>query len=173
MKIFLRDVHHYLFDVEFTPRPGETHRIQTEIRRRAIAALRKGDATDGTHVVVAHSLGTVIAYDCLKRVAECPTVDGLLTIGSPLGLSEVQELRPGWSRDHGFPDAVGQWVNIFSTASTRSRASTPSWRTSTGTAGRRGSSTSTSRTRARGGTASSKYLRGPALRDRLRRMLEL
>jgi hypothetical protein len=115
MKIFLRDVHHYLFDVEFTPRPGETHKVQTEIRRRTIAALQQADAAAGKHIVVSHSLGTVIAYDCLKRVGECPAVDGLLTIGSPLGLSEVQDkLAPEWSSDDGFPDKIeGRWVNVY------------------------------------------------------------
>ena len=115
MKIFLRDVHHYLFDVEFEPRPGDRHKIQTEIRRRAIEALRAGADTDGKHIVVAHSLGTVIAYDCLKRVAECPEVDGLLTIGSPLGLSEVQEkMAPEYSKEDGFPGKLqGAWVNVY------------------------------------------------------------
>ncbi len=115
MKIFLRDVHHYLFDVEFEPRPGERHRIQTEIRRRAIEKLREGEGTEGRHVIVAHSLGTVIAYDCLERVGDCPAVDGLLTIGSPLGLSEVQDkLEPQYSKDDGFPDKLlGEWVNVY------------------------------------------------------------
>ena len=68
------------------------------------------------HVVVSHSMGTVIAYDCLKRVAACPPVDALMTLGSPLGLDEIQDkLRPEWSRDDGFPrDRVaGGWVNFF------------------------------------------------------------
>jgi hypothetical protein len=39
LKTFLRDVHHYLFDVEVTPRPGETYRVQDEIRRRFLNGL--------------------------------------------------------------------------------------------------------------------------------------
>jgi hypothetical protein len=115
MKIFLRDVHHYLFNVEFEPRRGERHKIQTEIRRRTIQQLDAGVQTDGKHIVVAHSLGTVIAYDCLKRVGECPSVDGLLTIGSPLGLSEVQDkMAPEYSKQDGFPDNLaGPWVNVY------------------------------------------------------------
>ena len=59
-----------------------------------------GSDVSRPHVVVSHSMGTVIAYDCLKRVAECVPVDGLITIGSPLGLDEVQDkLQPGWSRE--------------------------------------------------------------------------
>ena len=114
LNAFLRDVHHYLFNVTFAP-PGSTPvPIQTTIRRRFVDALRAPEVTR-PHVVVSHSLGTVIAYDCLKRVADCLAVDGLLTLGSPLGLDEIQDrLRPEWSRDRGFPDAVESgWANVY------------------------------------------------------------
>jgi predicted alpha/beta hydrolase family esterase len=116
MKILLRDVHHYLFDAEFSPRPGATYRIQRDVRARALDALRHGAEQPGPHVVMAHSLGSVIAYDCLKRVDGCPAVDGLLTIGSPLGIDEVQDrLRPEWSRVQGFPSerVRRRWVNVY------------------------------------------------------------
>jgi hypothetical protein len=116
MELFLRDVHHYLFDVEFSPRPGETHRIREEIRKRTIEALTPGPEQSGPHVLVGHSLGTVIAYDGLERVADCPEVDALLTIGSPLGLDVVQDrLLPEWTRRDGFPSARlrGRWVNVY------------------------------------------------------------
>ena len=115
MKTLLRDVHHYLFNTEHTPRPGETFRVQDEIRARFVAAIQEGAGRPGPHIVVSHSMGTVIAYDCLKRVADCPGVDGLMTIGSPLGLDEVQDnLKPEWSRNDGFPDSVAdQWINVY------------------------------------------------------------
>jgi hypothetical protein len=116
MKMFLRDVHHYLFDTEFSPRPHETYKIRTVIRERTLEALERGAAEEGPHVIVAHSLGTVIAYDCLKRVTGCPPVDALMTIGSPLGLDEVQDqLRPEWTRRAGFPSPQIQrrWVNVY------------------------------------------------------------
>jgi hypothetical protein len=114
MKIFLRDVHHYLFDTEFTPRPDEKYKIQTTIRQRTIEALKRGDQRPGPHVLVTHSLGTLIGYDCLKRVDGCPAVDAFLTIGSPLGLDEIQDkLKPEWSRDNGFPELANRWSNVF------------------------------------------------------------
>lgn len=116
MRRLLRDVHHYLFNVGFSPRPGETFQVQDEIRGRMVAALKEGAAKPGPHVVVSHSMGTVIAYDCLKRVGDAPAVDGLMTIGSPLGIDEIQDkLRPQWSRDDGFPHEKvrGRWVNVF------------------------------------------------------------
>ena len=116
MELFLRDVHHYLFDVEFSPRPDETYRIRQEVRKRTIEALTRGSEKSGPHVLVGHSLGTVIAYDCLMAVPDCPGVDGFLTIGSPLGLDVVQDrLLPEWTRRDGFPSARlrGRWVNVY------------------------------------------------------------
>jgi hypothetical protein len=113
---FLRDVHHYLFDVSWTPRPGETYRVQQEIRRRFVEKIAAGSEKGRPHVVVSHSMGTVIAYDCLMRVPDCPAVDALVTLGSPLGIDEVQDkLIPEWTRTDGFPGqkVAGDWVNVF------------------------------------------------------------
>jgi hypothetical protein len=112
---FLRDVHHYLFDIEYGPRPGETYRVRQEIRKRFVSELNAAAADGAPHVVVSHSMGTVIAYDCLKNVPECPRIDALITLGSPLGIDEVQDkLAPGWSRHDGFPgEKAGEWVNVF------------------------------------------------------------
>lgn len=115
LNAYLRDVHHYLFDVEFAPPGGTPVRIQQTIRKRFVDAVC-GTGVSRPHVVVSHSMGTVIAYDCLKRVADCVPVDGLITIGSPLGIDEVQDrLQPGWSQRDGFPhEKVGLgWVNLF------------------------------------------------------------
>jgi hypothetical protein len=115
MAAHLRDVHHYLFNVEWRPRPADTYRVQDEIRRRFVEGL-KASAGNRPHVVVSHSMGTVIAYDCLKRVDECPEVDGLITLGSPLGIDEIQDkLQPGWTRADGFPGGKvrGDWVNVY------------------------------------------------------------
>jgi hypothetical protein len=115
MAVLLRDVHHYLFDKEFGPPRHPAVPIRQTIRQRFVDALG-APAVSGPHVVVSHSMGTVIAYDCLKRVAGCPTVDGLITIGSPLGLDEIQDqLQPGWSRADGFPRerVRDRWFNLF------------------------------------------------------------
>jgi hypothetical protein len=114
MKAFLRDVHHYLFNVAYSPRAGVRYPVQTEIRNRFLAGLKAG-ADNRPHIVVSHSMGTVIAYDCLKRVPSCPPVDGLMTVGSPLAIDEVQDkLKPEWTRSDGFPAKVnGSWINVY------------------------------------------------------------
>lgn len=115
MKLLLRDVHHYLFNTRYSPRPGASFEVQKEIRRRFVDAVKEGAATGGPHIVISHSMGTVVAYDSLKRVAECPEVDALFTIGSPLGLDEIQDkFKPEWSRAEGFPAKVkGPWINVY------------------------------------------------------------
>jgi pimeloyl-ACP methyl ester carboxylesterase len=117
MQTFLRDVHHYLFNVTYSPRAAATFAVQDEIRSRMVGALVDAHAR-GTppYVVVSHSMGTVVAYDCLKRVPGCPPVDELMTIGCPLGLDEVQdELRPEWTREDGYPrhGLKGLWANVY------------------------------------------------------------
>ena len=111
MRVLLRDVHHYLFNTSHSPRPGSKFKVRDEVRKRFVGDL--GGFEGGPHVVVAHSLGSVIAYDCLKRVRDTKRVDMLITLGTPLGLSEVQHnLRPEWSKDDGFPDELPRWVNV-------------------------------------------------------------
>jgi hypothetical protein len=116
MRVLLRDVHHYLYDAAFSPRPGESYRIRQEVRGRALGALTEGARQSPPHVVVGHSLGTVIGYDALTGMDDAPRVDALLTLGSPLGISEVQErLAPPWTRANGWPSRLGNgpWCNIY------------------------------------------------------------
>jgi hypothetical protein len=114
MARFVRDAHHYFFNMEFNPRPGPSFRVREELRRRFVECLKQG-ATQRPLVVLSHSMGTIIAYDCLMHEPECPPIDGLMTVGSPLGLDEVQDFFPSWSRSDGFPAAKlnGPWVNVF------------------------------------------------------------
>lgn len=116
LKNFLRDVHHYLFNAESTPRLGKTFKVQDEIRSRFRTALEYGGSKPGPHIVISHSMGTIIAYDCLKRVNDCLKVDALMTIGSPLGIDEIQDkLKPEWSKNDGFPSAKlsASWQNFY------------------------------------------------------------
>ncbi|WP_406280076.1 trypsin-like serine peptidase [Embleya sp. NBC_00896] len=67
--------------------------------------------TSGSVVVVAHSLGTVVAMDLLPRLAGRVTVAGLVTAGSPLGLDTVySRLRVGGPH---LPPIAGPWLNVW------------------------------------------------------------
>ena len=101
-RAFLRDVHDYFF-VE-----ARRERMRESLRER----LRAGG---GPFAVVAHSQGSMIAYDVLSS----PEFRGLdvrllVTLGSPLGLEEAQDnLRKftGQSRLR-VPPGVVRWVNV-------------------------------------------------------------
>jgi pimeloyl-ACP methyl ester carboxylesterase len=81
---------------------------------RASAQARVAAAvTPDTRVVVAHSLGTVVAYETLCHHPEWPVTD-FVTLGSPLGGEVVfANLRPEASEGVGvWPGAVRRWTNI-------------------------------------------------------------
>jgi peptidase S41-like protein len=68
------------------------------------------DAVSGPVVVVSHSLGTVIAYDVLSEPRFAGRVVPLLvTAGSPLGYTEIQDVVTKPLR---IPSPVGQWANF-------------------------------------------------------------
>ena len=118
MKALLKDVHHYLFNAKFSPRPGEEYQVQDHIRKLFVDQLKKDSATAAgeAHVVVSHSMGTVISYDCLKNVPDCPAISAYMTVGSPLGLSEVHDnFEPDYNKHDAFPSEKvgGDWVNVY------------------------------------------------------------
>lgn len=115
MAKFVRDAHLYFFNKEFSPRTGATFRVRDELRRRFMDALATASVGAGPVVVVSHSMGTIVAYDCLMHEPACPAVQGLMTVGSPLGLDEVQDFFPGRTVLNGFPSSKlhGPWVNVY------------------------------------------------------------
>jgi len=96
---FLRDVNDFLFHPDRRARMEQT----------LIDRLSPGG---GPFVVVAHSQGTMIAYNVLRRLAKADAdVRLFLTIGSPLGLDEVQDVLKEWGPLK-VPDCVERWVNV-------------------------------------------------------------
>ncbi|MGW2781347.1 hypothetical protein ACWC3X_08875 [Streptomyces populi] len=72
------------------------------------------EVTDRTEVIVAHSLGSVVAYETLCRHPEWPDLT-LVTLGSPLGIPRLvfDRLlpRPGAGSAR-WPAPVRRWTNI-------------------------------------------------------------
>ena len=95
--LFTRDVYRYLTSA------GIRDRIETGI----LAAMEPGVPS----VVVAHSLGTVVAYNLLRREGrnrgwEVPL---FVTLGSPLGIAEIKRrLAP-----IGHPACAARWKNAM------------------------------------------------------------
>lgn len=102
-KSLLKDVHEYLFVKE-----------RRELMRESLLArLRTGG---GPFVVIAHSQGSMIAYDVLSSLSPDEfKVDLFVTIGSPLGLQEVQDqLKSVTHQPRGLktPACVQRWLNV-------------------------------------------------------------
>lgn len=102
MRLFVYQMHSYLLD---------QNGVQQDVRDRFLQHLNERQP----RVVVAHSMGSVIAYDCFKRVPDCPTVPEFLTFGSPLGFPTIQRhMKPHWTPQDGYPrPTVGRWTNVF------------------------------------------------------------
>jgi pimeloyl-ACP methyl ester carboxylesterase len=83
----------------------------TDKRQPIQERLRQAlNAVVGPVVVVGHSLGTVIAYDVLSEAAFAVSVVPLLvTLGSPLGYTEIQDVV---TRPLRLPAPVQLWVNF-------------------------------------------------------------
>jgi hypothetical protein len=92
----------------------QVHRYLTEdALRDAVLSRWDGVVTPDTRVVVAHSLGSVVAYDALSAHPEWE-IDTLITLGSPLGLGAVSSrLRPPLvpGQEAKWP-GVRRWINI-------------------------------------------------------------
>jgi subtilisin family serine protease len=99
-RLFLHDVRDFLFDAT------KRDRMEDTVRRRI-------DAGGGPFIVVAHSQGSMIAYDVLRRLSRADVqVRLFVTIGSPLGLAEVQDVLKKLSGPLRVPDCVDEWLNV-------------------------------------------------------------
>lgn len=68
-------------------------------------------------LLIAHSMGSVIAYDTLWELSHLDNLDGkvdLLTIGSPLGMNYIQKRLMGneYTGKKKYPTNINKWINI-------------------------------------------------------------
>ena len=108
------EAYYFLFDKEYSRGDGQRFKVRGELRGRLLEVLRKASEQGEKIVLVTHSMGTMVAYDVVRNCADCPPVDTLFTLGSPLGIKEVQdELRIAPNKLD-FPDAkLRRWVNVY------------------------------------------------------------
>ncbi|MEU0437894.1 serine peptidase [Streptomyces sp. NPDC006290] len=94
----------------------EVYKYLSSPTRRTAARQVVAEAiqTSGARVVVAHSLGSIVAYEALHAFP-LPQIDFLLTLGSPLGLpgGVFESLDPAPRNGRGSrPPGLTRWVNI-------------------------------------------------------------
>jgi endonuclease G, mitochondrial len=84
------------------------------VRTGVLNAVLETVPTEGEVVLVAHSLGTVVAVDLIEKLPPGVTVPLLVTAGSPLGMDSVHKrlLTGGPMR----PARVGTWLNAWAAA---------------------------------------------------------
>jgi len=92
--------------------------------KRCAAEQRLADAIDRASkegrpvILVAHSLGSLVAYDYLSSRRDTGVVQQVVTIGSPLGSSELRHLLIGGdsTESFGLPSSVRSWTNVRAAA---------------------------------------------------------
>ena len=109
------EAYYFLFDKEYQRKDGKRFRVRQELRNRLRKDLHAAKQQGEKIVLVTHSMGTMVAYDVLRNCPDCPLVDILFTIGSPLGVQEVQdELVAEGKSQVDFPAAtLCRWINVY------------------------------------------------------------
>lgn len=109
MEVHLRDLRRYLSDVDG---------IAAHTRRMLKVPLQAASLAHRPILLIAHSMGSVIAYDSLWELShegrERAYVDLLLTMGSPLGQRYMQKrlkgaTKTGYGR---YPSNIRVWKNL-------------------------------------------------------------
>ncbi|MDB4874885.1 MAG: hypothetical protein JWM41_1331 [Gemmatimonadetes bacterium] len=92
----------------------------SDARKRCGAEQRLADAVDQAAregrpvIVVAHSLGSLVAYDYLSTRPDSAAVRRLVTLGSMVGSAELRRLLIGGDSTDtlAVPKSVASWINI-------------------------------------------------------------
>lgn len=98
-RLFLKDVRDFLY-------------VKPERSRMERSVLERLEGRGGPFIVIGHSQGSMVAYEVLRKLAkqECD-VRLFVTLGSPLGLQEVQDELGRWG-PLAVPECVDRWINF-------------------------------------------------------------
>jgi pimeloyl-ACP methyl ester carboxylesterase len=98
LSAFIKDTAAYFF------RKGVRERVQARLR----AVLAAADP-DEPLTLIAHSQGTIVALEVLAELGDAQRVEQFVTLGSPLGIREVQDFL---SCELRVPAGVARWHNF-------------------------------------------------------------
>ncbi len=99
MQFFLQDCAAYFFDKT----------VREKIKQRLIDAI---PARGEPFVLVSHSQGTVAAFEVLSELTARPNACLFVTLGSPLGLQEVEDQLEDRKFKLEVPKGVDDWQNF-------------------------------------------------------------
>lgn len=88
------------------------YRLDSYARASVLRQLRDQIPNRGHGVIVAHSLGSVVAADLVKRLPNGVVIDQLITLGSPLPLKGFWPFLQLSGSDFPF-GRVTSWTNVF------------------------------------------------------------
>ena len=94
METFLRDVYIY----------NKSSAVSQQINEIILSEM-----DDEPAVIVGHSLGSVVAYNCMHQFPGSLSVPLYLTIGSPLAIRNIRDQLSPIER----PGGVSQWLNAY------------------------------------------------------------
>jgi hypothetical protein len=97
--------------VELRTRDVWVYLTQLGIRKRINDIVAAAIPDTEPCIVVAHSLGTVVAYNVLMLRASRANVKALFTIGSPLGIEAISSRLPSDIKPRKAPSEIGTWFN--------------------------------------------------------------
>ena len=111
MELHLRDLRRYTRN-----RRGVAEQARESLRK----PLREASEYTRPILLIAHSMGSVIAYEALWQMSranrEALRIDLFLTMGSPLGQRYIQKRLKGFdeSGTRRYPDNIRRWTNLSS-----------------------------------------------------------
>ncbi|MGH9200251.1 MAG: S8 family serine peptidase [Vicinamibacterales bacterium] len=102
LKAFIADTAAYFFNDDI--RKGIKARLETAL------PIESGRPI----TLVAHSQGTIVALEVLSKLARRVNIVRLVTLGSPLGIQEVQDFLdvPPKQKPFAVPQGIDQWTNF-------------------------------------------------------------
>jgi hypothetical protein len=109
MELHLRDLRRYLLN---------RNQIAEHTREKLKVPLRAAIEARRPILLIAHSMGSVIAWDSLWQMAHVDradvNIDLLLTMGSPLGQRYIQRRLQGFGErdERRYPNGISRWINL-------------------------------------------------------------
>ena len=97
-------------DLEFVANSRKRCAVGARLTSAIDSARRQGRPV----ILVAHSLGSVVAYDALASAKDAPPVERLVTVGAIVGAPGMRQLLLGGALDDTLriPTSVKSWVNV-------------------------------------------------------------